>query len=145
VAPPGGRGEASPYVWTSKKYVICVCCHCHGTSSYHTTNTLQGGRAKSHVDTQTIQPGLGTSYSRPPIDPYLTFPRYKIMAATLPYTESAHILVRTFWYRWELVQGRLQRVWRRDRFGFRTASGPRCVLVVVGVNPTAASVASLSH
>ena len=25
----------------------------------HTTNTLQGRRAKSHVDTQTIQPGLG--------------------------------------------------------------------------------------
>ena len=25
--------------WTSKHYVICVCFHCHGTSSYHTTNT----------------------------------------------------------------------------------------------------------
>ena len=25
----------------------------------HTTNALQGRRAKSHVDTQTIQPGLG--------------------------------------------------------------------------------------
>jgi len=58
VAPTGG--EASPtYGWTSKNYVICVCFHCHGTSSYHTTNTLQGRRAKSHVDTQTIQPGLG--------------------------------------------------------------------------------------
>ena len=55
----GGRGEAPPYGWTSKNYVICVCFHCHGTSSYHTTNTLQGRRAKSHVDTQTIQPGLG--------------------------------------------------------------------------------------
>ena len=47
------------YGWTSKNYVICVCFHCHGTSSYHTTNTLQGRRAKSHADTQTIQPGLG--------------------------------------------------------------------------------------
>jgi len=36
-----------------------VCFRCHGTSSYHTTNTLQGRRTKSHVDTQTIQPGLG--------------------------------------------------------------------------------------
>jgi len=54
-----GRGEASPYGWTSKNYVICVCFHCHGTSSYHTTNTLQGRQAKSHVNTQTIQPGLG--------------------------------------------------------------------------------------
>ena len=59
VAPPGGKGEKlPPYGWKSKNYVICVCFHCHGTS-YHTTNTLQGRRAKSHVDTQTIQPGLG--------------------------------------------------------------------------------------
>jgi len=54
-----GRGKASPYGWTPKNYVICVCFHCHGTSSYNTTNTLQGRRAKSHVDTQTIQTGLG--------------------------------------------------------------------------------------
>jgi len=54
-----GKGESSPYGWTSKNNVICLCFHCHGTSSYHTTNTLQGRRAKSHVDTQTIQPGLG--------------------------------------------------------------------------------------
>ena len=64
----GEGGEASPYGWTSKNYVICVCFHCHGT------NTLQGRRAKSHVDAQTIQPGLGASYSRPPIEPYLTSP-----------------------------------------------------------------------
>ena len=56
-----GKGGSfpPPYGWTSKNYVICVCFHCHGTSSYHTTNTLQGRRAKSHVDTQKIQPGLG--------------------------------------------------------------------------------------
>jgi len=52
-------GSFPPYGWTSKNFVICVCFHCHGTSSYHTTNTLQGRRAKSHVDTETIQPGLG--------------------------------------------------------------------------------------
>ena len=52
-------GEAFPYGWMSENYVICVCFHCHGTSSYHATNTLQDRRAKSHVDTQTIQPGLG--------------------------------------------------------------------------------------
>ena len=50
----GSRVEASPYGRTSKYYVICVCFHCYGTSS----NTLQGRRANSHVDTQTIQPGL---------------------------------------------------------------------------------------
>jgi len=55
----GEEGKLPPYGWTSKNYVICVCFHCHGTSSYHTTNTLQGRRAKSNVDTQTIQPGLG--------------------------------------------------------------------------------------
>ena len=69
-----GEGEASPCWWTSKNYVICVCFHCHGTSSYHTTNTLQGRRAKSHVDTQKYNRDWGTSYSRPPIDPYLTPP-----------------------------------------------------------------------
>ena len=56
----GGRGKLPPYGWTSKNYVICVCFHCHGTSSYHTTNTLQGRRAKSHVDTQTGTGGLRT-------------------------------------------------------------------------------------
>ena len=55
----GGRGKLPPYGWTSKNYVIRVCFHCHVTSLYHTTNTLQGRRAKSRVDTQTIQPGLG--------------------------------------------------------------------------------------
>ena len=48
------RGEASP-LWMDVQKL----CTCHGTSSYHTTNILQGRRAKSHVDTQTIQPGLG--------------------------------------------------------------------------------------
>jgi len=71
----GGKGKTSPDGWTSENYVICVCFHCDGTSSYDTTNTLQGRRAKSHVDTQTIQPELGDFvYSRPPIDPYLTSP-----------------------------------------------------------------------
>jgi len=55
----GERGKLPPYGWTSKNYVICVCFRCHGTSSYHTSHTLQGRRAKSHVDTQAIQPGLG--------------------------------------------------------------------------------------
>ena len=40
----GEGGKLPPYEWTSKNYVICVCFHCHGTSSYHTvpdpTNSL---------------------------------------------------------------------------------------------------------
>jgi len=52
VVPPGEGGKLPP-VWVDVQKL------CHGTSSYHTTNTLQGRRAKSHVDTQTIQPGLG--------------------------------------------------------------------------------------
>jgi len=51
-----------------------VCFHCHGTSSYHTTNTLQGRRAKSHVDTQTIQPGLGDFVLWTPYRPMPHFP-----------------------------------------------------------------------
>jgi len=68
----GERGGGSfPYGWTSKNHVICVCFHCHGTSSYHTTNTkpykfpMHCGKCVSFWE---------TSYSRPPIDPYLTFP-----------------------------------------------------------------------
>jgi len=48
-------------------------------------------------------------------------------------TESAHLLFRTSWCRWELVQGWLQQVWRQDHFGFGTTSGPCCKLVIVGV------------
>ena len=75
----GGEGEASTSGWTSKNYVICVCFHCHGTSSYHTTNTLQGRRAT--LIHRQYNRDWGTSYSRPPIDPYLTSPCYKILAA----------------------------------------------------------------
>jgi len=70
VAPPEGGmgGEASPYGWTSKNYVICVCFHRHGTSS--ASKCVSFWR---------------TSYSRPPIDPYLTSPPcYKILATALP-------------------------------------------------------------
>ena len=73
-AATGGRGKLPPYGGTSKNYVICVCFHCHGTSSYHTTNTLQGRRAKSHVDTQTIQPGLGDFVLQTPYRPIPHFP-----------------------------------------------------------------------
>jgi len=63
----GGRGgEASPYGWTSKNYVICVCFHCHGSSSYHTTNT-KPYRFPMHCSK--CVSFWGTSYSRPPIDP----------------------------------------------------------------------------
>jgi len=56
-SPEGEWGEASPYGWTSKNYVICVCFHCHGTSS--ASKCVSFWR---------------TSYSRYPIDPYLTSP-----------------------------------------------------------------------
>ena len=65
-----GRGELPPYGWTSKNYVICVCFHCHGTSSYHTTNTLQ----RATLIHRQYNRDWGTSYSRPPIYPYLTSP-----------------------------------------------------------------------
>jgi len=54
------RQGGSFSLWVDVQKLCNMCAfHCHGTSSYHTTNTLQGHRAKSHVDTQTIQPGLG--------------------------------------------------------------------------------------
>jgi len=80
-----GRGKASPYGWTSKNYVICVCAfivmellrttrqiHCKAVEQRATFIHRQYKR------------DWGTSYSRPPIDPYLTSPRYKILAAPLP-------------------------------------------------------------
>ena len=70
----GGGGKLPAYGWTSKNYVICVCFRCHGTSSYHTTDTLQGRRAKSHVDTQTVQPGLGDFVLQTPYRPIPHFP-----------------------------------------------------------------------
>jgi len=70
----GRGGKLPPYGWTSKNYVIYVCFHCHGTSSYHTTNTLQDRRAKSHVDTRTIQPGLGDFVLKTPYRPIPHFP-----------------------------------------------------------------------
>jgi len=82
VAPPegGDGGSSPPYGWTSKNYVICVCCHCHGSSSYRTTNTKP---YKFPMHCSKCVSFWGTSYSRPPIDPYLTSPCYKILAAPL--------------------------------------------------------------
>jgi len=65
------RGEAPPYGWTSKNYVICVCFHCHGTSSYH---TIKNEPYKFPMHCSKCVSFWGTSYSRPPIDPYLTSP-----------------------------------------------------------------------
>ena len=87
-----GEGGSFPsYGWTSKNCVICVCFHCHGTSSYHTTNTLQGRRAKSHVDTQTIQPRLGDFVLQTPYRPIPHLPPcYKILAAPPDAAYIAH-------------------------------------------------------
>jgi len=67
----GGRRKASPYGWTSINYVICVSFHCHGTSSYEKTNTKP---YKFPMHCSKCDSFWGTSYSRPPIDLYLTFP-----------------------------------------------------------------------
>ena len=72
VAPPGG--ELPPYGWTSKNYVICVCFHCRGTSSYHTTNNCKAVEQRATLIHRQYNRDWGTSYSRPPIDPYLTSP-----------------------------------------------------------------------
>jgi len=82
----GEGGKVTSNGWTSKNYVICVCSfHCHGTSSYHTTNTLQGRREqRATLIHRQYNRDWGTSYSRPPIDPYLTSgPCYRILAAPL--------------------------------------------------------------
>jgi len=80
----GEGGKLPPYGWTSKNYVICVCgfivmellcitrqIHCKAVEQRATLIQRQYNR------------DWGTSYSRPPIDPYLTSPCYKILAAPL--------------------------------------------------------------
>ena len=72
MAPPEGEGGSFPlYGWTSKNYVICVCFHCHRTS-YDKYIARPSSRA-TLVHRQ-YNRDWGTSYSRPPIDPYLTSP-----------------------------------------------------------------------
>jgi len=78
VVPPGGKGEASPYGWTSKNYVICVCFPCI-TRLIHCTAVEQ----RATLIHRQYNRDWGTSYSRPPIDPYLTSLCYKILAAPL--------------------------------------------------------------
>ena len=55
----GREGEASPLWVDVQKLCNMSVLSLSWNFFYHTTNTLQGRRAKSHVDTQTIQPGLG--------------------------------------------------------------------------------------
>ena len=82
----GEGGEAfPPYGWMSKNYVICVCFHCRGTSSYHTTNTKP---YKFPMHCSKCVSFWGTSYSRPPIDPYLTPACYRILAAPFVFSHS---------------------------------------------------------
>jgi len=76
VAPPGGEGGSFPsYGWTSKNYVICVCFHCHGTSSRITRQIhCKAVEQRAPLIHSQYNRDWGTSYSRPPIDTYLTSP-----------------------------------------------------------------------
>ena len=80
----GEGGKLPPYGWTSKNYVIYVCAfivmellritrqiHCKAVEQRATLIHRQYNR------------DWGTSYSRPPIDSYITPPCYKILAAPL--------------------------------------------------------------
>jgi len=69
-------GSFTPYGWTSKNYVICVCFHCHGTSSYHTRQIhCKAVEQRATLIHRQYNRDWGTWYSRPPIDPsYLTSP-----------------------------------------------------------------------
>ena len=80
MAPP--EGKAPPYGWTSKNYVICVCFHCHGTSSYHTVpNTTNSLCTAVNVSASGGLCTLDPLYR--PI-PHFPPPCYKILAAPLP-------------------------------------------------------------
>jgi len=65
------RGSSPLWVDVQKLCNMCVCFHCHGTSSYHTTNT-KPYKFPMHCSKRVSF--WGTSYSRPPMDPYLTPP-----------------------------------------------------------------------
>jgi len=69
-----GGGKLPPYGLTSENYVICVCFHCHGTSSYHTKIYCKTVEQRVTLIHRQYNLDWGISYSRPPIDPYLTSP-----------------------------------------------------------------------
>ena len=85
-----GEGGSFPsYGWTSKNYVICVCFHCHGTSSRITRQIhCKAVEQRAPLIHRRYNRDWGTSYSRPPIDTYLTSPCYKILAAPLSTTST---------------------------------------------------------
>jgi len=74
----GEEGKLPPYGWTSKIYVICVCFHCHGTSCITRQIHCKAVEQRAKLIHRQYNRDWGTSHSRPPIDPYLTSPRYKI-------------------------------------------------------------------
>jgi len=87
----GGGGKLPPYGWTSKNYVIRVCFHCRGTSSYHTTNTKP---YKFPTHCSKCLSFWGTSYSRPPIDPYLTSPPLQNPGGAIVTTHTLSAMLR---------------------------------------------------
>ena len=92
----GVRGGSFPPPWVDVQKLCNMCVlSLSWNFSYHTTNTLQGRRAKIHVDTQTIQLGLGTSYSRPPINPYLTSPPLQNPGGDTAYCSTISVLLHT--------------------------------------------------
>jgi len=80
----GEGGKLPPNGWTSKNYVICVCAFIvmellRITRQIHRKAVEQ----RATLLHRQYNRDWGTSYSRPPIDPYLTSPCYKILAALL--------------------------------------------------------------
>ena len=70
----GGKGGKLPYGWTSKNYVMCVCAftvmELHRITRQMHCKAVEQRATLIHRQYR----DWGTSYSRPPIDPYLTSP-----------------------------------------------------------------------
>ena len=68
------KPAAPPYGWTSKNCVICVCFHCHGILRITRQIHCKAVEQRATLIHRQYNRDWGTSYSRPPIDPYLTSP-----------------------------------------------------------------------
>jgi len=96
VAPPGGKGEASP-LWVDVQKLCNMCVLSLSWNFFVSHDKYIARPSSKEPRSYTYNRYWGTSYSRPLIDPYLTSPGppcYKILAAPLVAGQTAlwHIM-----------------------------------------------------
>ena len=85
VAPPGGKGRGSFPPMGGRPKIMQYVCSFIVMELFRITRQVHSKAVEQRATLihRQYNRNCGTSYSRPPIDPYLTSPRYKIQAAPL--------------------------------------------------------------